>query len=98
MNAAATTCQPKKRVGPGSTMAPNGPLGNRNDTMAVETLARPRALHVSSVQRTTLNGEHQPDSGNRRGDTTPAILVIPLESVDAAYHAWIMAETQLQPS
>jgi uncharacterized protein involved in tolerance to divalent cations len=25
--------------------------------------------------------------------TTPAILVIPLESVDADYHAWIEAET-----
>ena len=26
--------------------------------------------------------------------TTPAILVIPLESVDPDYHAWIVAETQ----
>ena len=26
--------------------------------------------------------------------TTPAILVIPIESVDPAYHAWIEAETQ----
>jgi periplasmic divalent cation tolerance protein len=26
--------------------------------------------------------------------TTPAILVIPLESVDQAYHAWILAETK----
>ena len=26
--------------------------------------------------------------------TTPAILVIPLESVDEAYLAWIMAETE----
>ena len=26
--------------------------------------------------------------------TTPAILVIPIESVDADYHAWIMAETE----
>ena len=25
--------------------------------------------------------------------STPAILVIPLESVDPAYHAWMMAET-----
>jgi periplasmic divalent cation tolerance protein len=25
--------------------------------------------------------------------STPAILVIPLESVDADYHAWIVAET-----
>ncbi len=25
---------------------------------------------------------------------TPAILVIPLEAVDADYHAWIIAETQ----
>ncbi len=25
---------------------------------------------------------------------TPAILVIPLKSVDPAYHAWIIAETQ----
>jgi periplasmic divalent cation tolerance protein len=25
--------------------------------------------------------------------TTPAILVIPIESVDADYHAWIVAET-----
>ena len=26
--------------------------------------------------------------------TTPAILVIPIESVDPDYHAWLMAETQ----
>jgi periplasmic divalent cation tolerance protein len=26
--------------------------------------------------------------------TTPAILVIPLESVDPAYHAWIVQETE----
>jgi periplasmic divalent cation tolerance protein len=26
--------------------------------------------------------------------TTPAILVLPVESVDAAYHAWILAETE----
>ena len=26
--------------------------------------------------------------------TTPAILVIPLESVDANYHAWIIGETE----
>jgi periplasmic divalent cation tolerance protein len=26
--------------------------------------------------------------------TTPAILVLPVESVDAAYHAWIVAETE----
>jgi len=26
--------------------------------------------------------------------TTPAILVIPIESVDPDYHAWIVAETQ----
>jgi periplasmic divalent cation tolerance protein len=26
--------------------------------------------------------------------TTPAILVIPLESVDPDYHAWMMAETE----
>jgi periplasmic divalent cation tolerance protein len=26
--------------------------------------------------------------------TTPAILVIPIESVDADYHAWIVAETK----
>jgi len=26
--------------------------------------------------------------------TTPAILVIPLESVDPDYHSWIVAETQ----
>jgi len=25
--------------------------------------------------------------------TTPAILVIPIESVDADYHAWLLAET-----
>jgi len=25
---------------------------------------------------------------------TPAILVLPLETVDPAYHAWIMAETE----
>ncbi len=28
--------------------------------------------------------------------TTPAILVIPIESVDPDYHAWIMAETEKQ--
>ena len=26
--------------------------------------------------------------------TTPAILVLPVESVDAAYLAWLMAETE----
>jgi periplasmic divalent cation tolerance protein len=26
--------------------------------------------------------------------TTPAIVVLPLESVDAAYHAWLLAETE----
>ncbi len=26
--------------------------------------------------------------------TTPAILVLPIDSVDPDYHAWIMAETQ----
>jgi periplasmic divalent cation tolerance protein len=26
--------------------------------------------------------------------TTPAILVLPIESVDPDYHAWIVAETQ----
>jgi uncharacterized protein involved in tolerance to divalent cations len=26
--------------------------------------------------------------------TTPALLVLPLESVDAAYLAWLMAETE----
>jgi periplasmic divalent cation tolerance protein len=26
--------------------------------------------------------------------TTPAVLVIPIESVDRDYHAWIVAETQ----
>ncbi len=26
--------------------------------------------------------------------TTPAILVIPIEAVDADYHAWILAETR----
>jgi periplasmic divalent cation tolerance protein len=26
--------------------------------------------------------------------TTPAILVLPLESVDPDYHAWILAETE----
>jgi len=30
--------------------------------------------------------------------TTPAILTIPLESVDAAYLAWLMAETQSRPA
>jgi periplasmic divalent cation tolerance protein len=29
--------------------------------------------------------------------TTPAILVIPLESVDPDYHAWIEAETRERP-
>jgi periplasmic divalent cation tolerance protein len=28
--------------------------------------------------------------------STPAILVIPIENVDADYHAWIVAETQGQ--
>jgi hypothetical protein len=28
--------------------------------------------------------------------TTPAILVVPLESVDPDYHAWIEAETEEQ--
>lgn len=26
--------------------------------------------------------------------TTPAILVLPIESVDPAYHAWLVAETE----
>ena len=26
--------------------------------------------------------------------TTPAILVLPIETVDSDYHAWLMAETQ----
>ena len=26
--------------------------------------------------------------------TTPAILVVPIESVDADYHAWLIAETE----
>jgi periplasmic divalent cation tolerance protein len=26
--------------------------------------------------------------------TTPAVVVMPLESVDAAYHAWLLAETE----
>ena len=29
--------------------------------------------------------------------TTPAILVVPVESVDPDYHAWIVAETQGVP-
>jgi periplasmic divalent cation tolerance protein len=28
--------------------------------------------------------------------TTPAILVMPLESIDPAYHAWLLAETEAQ--
>jgi periplasmic divalent cation tolerance protein len=28
--------------------------------------------------------------------TTPAVLVIPIETVDADYHAWIVAETQAE--
>ena len=30
----------------------------------------------------------------RHSYTTPAILVIPIESVDTDYHAWIVAETK----
>jgi periplasmic divalent cation tolerance protein len=30
----------------------------------------------------------------RHSYTTPAVLVIPIESVDADYHAWIVAETK----
>jgi periplasmic divalent cation tolerance protein len=26
--------------------------------------------------------------------TTPSIMVLPIESLDAAYHAWIISETQ----
>ena len=29
--------------------------------------------------------------------TTPAILVLPVESVDQGYHDWIMAETAQNP-
>ena len=29
-----------------------------------------------------------------RSHTTPAVLVIPIESVDPDYHAWIEAQTQ----
>jgi periplasmic divalent cation tolerance protein len=28
--------------------------------------------------------------------TTPAILVLPVETVDPDYHAWIVAETEAQ--
>jgi periplasmic divalent cation tolerance protein len=30
--------------------------------------------------------------------STPAILVLPIETVDPAYHAWIMAETEAKPA
>jgi periplasmic divalent cation tolerance protein len=30
--------------------------------------------------------------------STPAILVLPIESVDAAFHAWIVAETEGAPA
>jgi len=30
--------------------------------------------------------------------STPAILVIPIESVDTAYHAWLLQATDLPPS
>jgi len=31
---------------------------------------------------------------NKHSYTTPAILVLPIESVDPAYHAWIVNETK----
>jgi periplasmic divalent cation tolerance protein len=34
----------------------------------------------------------------RHSYTTPAILVLPIESVDQAYLAWLMAETETNPS
>ena len=30
--------------------------------------------------------------------STPAILVLPVESVDPDYHAWIMTETEAKPA
>jgi periplasmic divalent cation tolerance protein len=30
--------------------------------------------------------------------TTPAIVVLPIESMDAAYHAWLVAETEAAAS
>lgn len=30
----------------------------------------------------------------RHSYTTPAILVLPIESVDTAYHTWLMSETE----
>jgi periplasmic divalent cation tolerance protein len=33
----------------------------------------------------------------RHAYTTPAILVLPIESVDEAYHTWLMAETTAKP-
>jgi periplasmic divalent cation tolerance protein len=30
--------------------------------------------------------------------STPAILVLPVESVDPDYHAWIVAETEAKPA
>ena len=30
--------------------------------------------------------------------STPAILVLPVETVDPAYQAWIMAETEVKPA
>jgi periplasmic divalent cation tolerance protein len=30
--------------------------------------------------------------------STPAILVLPVETVDPAYQAWIMAETEMKPA
>jgi periplasmic divalent cation tolerance protein len=30
--------------------------------------------------------------------STPAILVLPVETVDPAYHAWIVAETEGKPA
>jgi hypothetical protein len=42
----------------------------------------------------TLDGDEEPLFGGH-SYTKPAILVIPIESVDKGYLAWLMAETEV---
>ena len=44
--------------------------------------------------RASLAGEVEAAVKNMHSYTTPAILVIPLESVEQTYLGWIMAETE----
>ena len=44
--------------------------------------------------RASLSGAVSAAVKTKHSYTTPAILVLPIESVDTAYHDWILAETK----